>query len=64
MYVRFNFFNKESAMSRTIRFVLVNTPFERRGETPRGMVVFKTKKKSPKGGRQGQKLSLKKELEV
>jgi hypothetical protein len=51
----------ESAMSRTIRFVLVNTPFERRGETPRGMVVFKSKKKSPKGGRQGEKLKLIKE---
>jgi hypothetical protein len=42
-------------MSRTIRFTLVNMPFERRGETPRGMVVFKTKKKSTKGGRQAEK---------
>ena len=49
-------------MSRTIRFVLVNTPFERRGETPRGRVVFKSKKKSPKGGRQGEKLKLSREV--
>lgn len=49
-------------MSRTIRFVLVNTTFERRGETPRGMVVFKSKKKSPKGGRQGEKLKLSREV--
>ena len=48
-------------MSRTIRFTLVNMPFERRGETPRGLVVFKTKKKSTKGGRQGEKLKLIKE---
>lgn len=48
-------------MSRTIRFTLVNMPFERRGDTPRGMVVFKSKKKSVKGGRQGEKLKLIKE---
>lgn len=45
-------------MSRTIKFTLVNMPFERRGETPRGMIVFKTKKKSAKGGRQGEKIKL------
>lgn len=45
-------------MSRTIRFVLVNMPFERRGETPKGMVVFRSKKKSTKGGRLGEKLKL------
>ena len=55
-------FNKERIMSRTIRFTLVNMPFERRGETPRGMVVFKSKKKSPKGGRQGEKLKLSREV--
>lgn len=49
-------------MSRTIKFTLVNMPFERRGDTPRGMVVFKSKKKSPKGGRQGQKLTIKREM--
>lgn len=49
-------------MSRTIKFTLVNMPFERRGDTPRGMVVFKTRKKSAKGGRQGQKLTIKREM--
>ena len=52
-------FNKERIMSRTIRFTLVNMPFERRGETPRGMVVFKSKKKSVKGGRQAEKRQVK-----
>ena len=54
-------FNKERIMSRTIRFTLVNMPFDRRGETPRGMVVFKSKKKSVKGGRQAEKRQLVKE---
>jgi hypothetical protein len=51
-------------MSRTIRFVLTNKPFERRGEIPKGMVIFKSKKKSSKGGRQGEKLKVFKECEV
>lgn len=48
-------------MSRTIRFTLVNMPFDRRGDTPRGMIVFKSKKKSVKGGRQAEKRQLVKE---
>lgn len=43
-----------------IKFTLVNKPFERRGTLARGTSRFRDERKSPKGGRGGEKVRFKK----
>ncbi len=47
---------------KTISFSLKNKPFERRGVMARGTTTFRDDRKSPKGGRQGEKLKIIKEV--
>ena len=43
-----------------IKFTLTNKPFERRGSMARGSARFKDNRKSPKGGRSGDRVRFKK----
>lgn len=43
-----------------IKFTLTNKPFERRGSMARGSSRFRDERKSPKGGRSGDKVRFKK----
>jgi hypothetical protein len=45
---------------KTISFSLKNKPFERRGVMARGTTTFRDDRKSPKGGRGGEKVRFKK----
>jgi hypothetical protein len=45
---------------KTISFSLKNKPFERRGVMARGTTTFRDDRKSPKGGRAGEKVRFKK----
>lgn len=45
---------------KTISFSLKNRPFERRGVMARGTTTFRDDRKSPKGGRAGEKVRFKK----
>ena len=50
-------------MSKSIKFELVNRPFERRGNLPKGSTIFRDDRKYPKGGRAGEKVRFRKGME-
>ena len=45
---------------KAISFTLKNKPFDRRGSLPKGSTIFRDDRKSPKGGRAGEKVRFKK----